>query len=261
MDSVLHKIFELEHKSNRDRARFLSRLFGIFSERIVSNWAKNPRCTYRDLGRPTIKSDIGSGSHTLDFTLQDRNTGKTYICEMKCEIEYLNFKHFVLTNSSHLVHHGKPAFEVFLQSANPDNRHTTFIGKKRIKTDGAILIWGSATPEGRSSVIEAQGFHDVISIEDICSDLINWECAGYVEVVEQLREWSNRLFDGLLGKEVTPSSDAIVSPLFRAAKSIRAPSSSSKNERKESNRTPEQEQVLHELADALGWPQQRKKID
>ena len=59
-------------------------------------WAKDDRAPYEDLGRPTIRSPEEARGHTLDFALKDRATGKVYVTEMKCEIEYLNFRYFIL---------------------------------------------------------------------------------------------------------------------------------------------------------------------
>src|SRR5690349_3332416 len=61
------------------RAKFLSRLFGIFSEEIVSLWAQDDRAPYRSLGRPTIKVVGTNRGHTLDFTLRERTTGKVFV--------------------------------------------------------------------------------------------------------------------------------------------------------------------------------------
>jgi hypothetical protein len=128
------------------RGKFLSRLFGIFSEEIVSLWAKDARAPYESLGRPTIKVEGDQRGHTLDFTLRDRSTGKVYVAEMKCEIEYENYKYFVLERVDQLAHHGKPAFAALLKAAERSEPQTVFVGGKPIGIDGAILIWGCATP-------------------------------------------------------------------------------------------------------------------
>lgn len=61
--------FERLFRSGNARAdKFMSRLFGIFSEDIVRCWAKDPQCPYEDLGRPTLKRPDEKRGYTLDFT-------------------------------------------------------------------------------------------------------------------------------------------------------------------------------------------------
>lgn len=260
MNRTLKNIFEPELSSCRVRAKFLSRVFGIFSENIVSIWASHERSAYQDLGRPTIRIEAGGQGHILDFTLRDRRTGKIYICEMKCEIEFQNFKYFVLESASQLDHHRKPAFEIFLKAARPENSLTTTVNREEIEADGAILIWGAVTPSGRNEVVSAKGLHDVISIEDICADLTKWECSRYADFVEERRAWCNRLFDGLLleqgGDHVNPvaTEAPLRAPVQRGSPNHAGIKASAKN-----GRTDEQERALKKMSDALGWPADSKQ--
>jgi hypothetical protein len=199
MSQLLHTIFKrTESSSDRARAKFLSRVFGIFSEQIVSIWTVDERAPYQNLGRPTIKTDDGRRPHTLDFALRERSTGKVYVSEMKCEIEYHNFRYFVLERVEQLKHHKKRAFEAFLRAARPSPGQSVYIGGKSLPTSGAILIWGAVTPGGRNTTIVSKGFHDVLSIDKICRDLALWKCARYAALIEQHQKWCNELFSGLL---------------------------------------------------------------
>ena len=183
------------------RAKFLSRVFGIFSEQIVSLWASDERAPYQNLGRPTLKSDHVRG-HTLDFALKDRSTGCNYVAEMKCEIEYQKFRYFVLERAEQLDHHKKPAFDAFLNAAaNPSNRKV-FVRGRQVQCHGAVLIWGSVTPEGRSAVMASKGFHDVLSVANICRDLSAWRHAEYAELLMERQAWCNDLFGELLQANV-----------------------------------------------------------
>ena len=203
MSQTFRDIFAVNTKADQDRAKFLSRLFGIFSERIVSIWAKNAQSPYEDLGRPTIQTPDGSKGSTLDFTLRHRVSQKIYVTEMKCEVEYKNFKFFVLEDVSQLAHHTKPAFDIFLRAASQSSDMSVKANGKIYKSDGAILIWGAASVEGKKRVREAKGFQDVLTIEDICADLANWNCAQYAALVTQRQEWCNRLFAGMLNAHAT----------------------------------------------------------
>ena len=201
MSQHFHSIFR-RAASPTARAKFLSRIFGIFSEEIVSLWARDDRAPYENLGRPTIKTPNDNRGHTLDFTLRERSSGNIYVAEMKCEIEYQNFKYFVLERVEQLEHHKKPAFDALLKTARSSPDQIAYVGGKSINTHGAILIWGSVTSEGRKAVMASKGFHDVLSIADICHDLSSWNHEGYRTLIAQRREWCNELFMGLLGQQL-----------------------------------------------------------
>ena len=44
-------------KGKSERDKFLSRVFGIFSDRIVEIWCQNPKAPFSNIGRPTIFYD------------------------------------------------------------------------------------------------------------------------------------------------------------------------------------------------------------
>jgi hypothetical protein len=180
------------------RAKFLSRVFGVFSEEVVELWAENSKAPYKNLGRPTLRRRGNDPTkHTIDFTLSDRNEA-VFIAEMKCEIEYQNFNFFVLKSDDQLNHHTKPAFEAFLQAARSPNDWRVFVKKREIPIQGAILIWGAATEDGKAQVKERRGFHDVLTIAEICRDLGKWNCEKFKGLVTDRRQWCNEMFDGLL---------------------------------------------------------------
>ncbi|MDC0136801.1 hypothetical protein OAI26_09215, partial [Sulfitobacter sp.] len=66
------------------------------------------------------------------------------------------------------------------------------------KINGAILVWGAVSSNAKSEVMDDKGFHDILSVEEICRDLVEWRNPEYLEMIEQYRVWSNRLFDGLI---------------------------------------------------------------
>jgi hypothetical protein len=73
-----------------------------------------------------------------------------------------------------------------------------FVNGQELQSHGAILIWGIATEDGRQAVSGAKGFHDVLTIADMVSDLNQWGYEPYRQFIEERREWANELFDGLL---------------------------------------------------------------
>jgi len=202
---MTHHFQSIFHRDEnlKPRAKFLSRVFGIFSEEIVSLWASDARAPYENLGRPTIKSLNDSRGYTLDFTLKERASGRIYIAEMKCEIEYQKFKYFVLEDAEQLAHHKKPAFDAFLKSTTPSADQVVYVNGKRVDVQGAILIWGSVSADGKKAVMASKGFHDILSVANICHDLISWNHDGYRALIVERREWCNDLFGSLLESQFT----------------------------------------------------------
>ena len=188
------------------RGKYLARVFGIFSEELVRIWSADPRAPYEDLGRPTLRMAGAESGSTLDFTLRSRDTGKVYVAEMKCEIEYQDYRYLVLSEPQQLAHHTKPAFAVFLAAAARSPDVHAYVSKKLVPIDGAILIWGATTPEGRTLVTARIGFAAVLTLGEIVKDLQSWESKPYYDLLAQRRQWSNELYDALLGN--VPRADA-----------------------------------------------------
>lgn len=185
------------------RGKYLSRVFGIFSEEIVRIWASDPRAAYEDLGRPTLRTDGEKSGSTLDFTFRSRETSKAYVAELKCEIEYQDYRYLVLAESHQLGHHSKPAFAALLAAAAKQPELRAYVGKKEIVIDGAILVWGAATPSGRALVSAEKGFFAVLTLAEIIADLQAWRSENYRALLEHRRAWSNEMYDALLGASRT----------------------------------------------------------
>lgn len=198
MSATFQEIFRAGHDPSR--AKFLSRVFGIFSEEIVRIWANHDGASYAELvpgARPTLKALGETRGHTLDFALRHKATGQVFVAEMKCEIEFQNFRYFVLDRAGQLDHHAKEAFRAFLAAAGDAPRPRAFVKGREVIYDGAILIWGSVTEAGRKAVMEHAGLHDVLSVEQICQDLVSWRSRRYAELLEKRLRWSRELFEGL----------------------------------------------------------------
>ncbi|MDN5331718.1 MAG: hypothetical protein PWP45_943 [Tepidanaerobacteraceae bacterium] len=195
MTIQFEKIFRTEDPM---RDKFLSRFFGLFNEEVVRYWCSCPEAPYEDLGRPTLYAPGEARGHTLDFTLRHRETGKVFVAEMKCELEFENYRYLRLNGAWQLKHHQQKAFLKFLHLAKQPEVYKVRVGGRQVLVDGAVLIWGAITPEGRKAVIEEYGFADVLSIEAMVSDLRKWKPAAWVEKISQLKRWSNELFDCLV---------------------------------------------------------------
>jgi len=189
--------FESIFKSNSPkRDKYLSRLFGIFNEEVIRIWAKHPDSPYEDLGRPTLRRHEKERGYTLDFTLKDNNN-KIYICEMKCLLEYQNYKFLRLNNPDLLNIHKGPAFSYFLDSAIDPHLFSVHVSGNLIEPDGCILIWGAVTETGRNLTKEKFHLHDVLSVENAIQDLQRWDSYEWYSLINGFKKWSNDLFDFL----------------------------------------------------------------
>lgn len=204
------------------RGRFLSRLFGIFSEEIVKIWCENNKSPYKNIGRPTLITSDGN-YYVLDFTFVDKENNK-FIVEMKSEIQYENYKYMVLDpdkNVDYLSHHlKKRAFKLFV---NKSWVMLKIKGKEVVDEEkfGTILIWGSL--EERFSITssmpssEEQEFLNnmnskwknmykefnnvdrILSVEHMINNLIEWKDENYLDFVKKYQDHSNELFNNLKG--------------------------------------------------------------
>ena len=147
---------------------------------------------------------------TLDFTLRDKASKKTYVAEMKCEIEYENFRYFVLTSPEQLKRYmKKPAFRSFLRAACEPSAARVTVPRSSVRlpvaVDGAILVWGAATPMGCADVREKFKLADVLTVESMVDDLTRSHDEAYVAMLEDRRKWLNEMFDGLAAGEPSRS--------------------------------------------------------
>lgn len=187
----------LFRSANSPRDKFLSRLFGIFNEEIVRCWCRDNQSPYRNLGRPTIKPAGKPRGYTLDFALESKSDNRVYIGEMKCELEYENYRYLTLESAAQLDHHGKEAFRLFLDVAKNPSQHIITIGGKPTSISGSILVWGRYTEIGHANVMAHYGLHEILSLENIIADLVLWQNKDFVELLDKYQTWTNGLFSGL----------------------------------------------------------------
>ena len=82
-----------------------------------------------------------------------------------------------------------------LPQRNPAE-YQVFVSSKAIQADGGVLIWGAATPEGRSAAV-ARGITEVLTAEEMLEDLHVWQPTPWQHFIAQRRQWANELFDYL----------------------------------------------------------------
>lgn len=193
--SSMERLFRREEPR---RGAYLSRLFAFFSEEIVRHWAACDQAPFRDVGRPVVWDEAGT-YHVLDFTLERKSDGVRFVTEMKCEIEYENYKYLTLRDATEIEHHvAGAAFQKLLRLAQDPKAHPVTIGGKEQDVAGSILVWGVLTPEGRQAAIERFGFADVLGVDDILQDLAEWQPKEWAQWVATRRRWSDELFDWLV---------------------------------------------------------------
>jgi hypothetical protein len=205
MTDVFERFFR---SSEPARDKYLSRLFSLFSEQVVRAWCACPEAPYEDLGRPTLYEPGQTRGHTLDFTLRHRDSGRKYVAELKCELEYEGYRYLRLTSTDQLRHHTSPAFGKFLRAASiPKALDVRYKGRQEW-VDGAILIWGAVAQQGREAVMRDYAFADVLSVEAMLVDLSAWAPVDWTELVSHHRTWTDELFDLLAGTRISPGSAA-----------------------------------------------------
>lgn len=183
---------------NAARDNFRSRLFAMVSEEIVRAWGSNDQAPYRDVGRPTLWR--GSKYFTLDFTLERRGDGKLFAAEQKAELAWASYSQLRLVSAEQVASHiGKPAFDWFLDLARSPDSSIAKLRARPVGIDGAILVWGAITEEGRNDAMSKFGFADVLSLEAMLADLRVWRDPSWHARIGELREWTNGLLDELLG--------------------------------------------------------------
>lgn len=77
-----------------------------------------------------------------------------------------------------------------------DARRDKFLSP--VQVHGTVLVWGATDPGGCMAVQEECGFRDVLSVEAMLDDMHQWAPPHWTERVNQLRYWSNALYEALL---------------------------------------------------------------
>ena len=179
-----------------EKGSFLSRVFGIFNEEIIRIWARDYRSPYNNHEKRPTLYDLDNKPHTLDFLFE--KDGKFYVSEMKCEIQYNNYRYWRLESSKQLEHHKKNAFKLFLKIAK-DPMAVPVKAGDAVVTSGAILVWGAAYDHGIKSVSEEFGFSDILTVENCMRDLVQWSNTEYIDLLEAYESWCGALFNALKG--------------------------------------------------------------
>jgi hypothetical protein len=180
-----------------EKGSFLSRVFGIFNEEIIRIWARDSRSPYNiHEHRPTLYEN--KKRYTLDFLLE--KNGDLFVSEMKCEIQYQNYRYWRLNSTRQLEHHRKKrAFELFLNISQDPSSVLVKAGEA-VKIKGTVLVWGAATDQGVAEVTREFGISDVLTVESCIKDLSTWGNQEYESFLCAREQWLASLFTRLRGK-------------------------------------------------------------
>jgi hypothetical protein len=189
---------DIFNKENPKRDKFLSRVFGIFSEEIASIWFDSSQSTYKNLGRPTVYGiSLDERRYTLDFALEEKEGKRIYIAEMKCELEYQNYKYLELNKYEQLDHHTGEAFNRFISFASNPKKYKVNVSGKPVIAHGSVLIWGAITQKGKEDVIRKTNIYDVLSLEEMMNDLLHNNEDRFNKLLDTRKEWCTYLFEKL----------------------------------------------------------------
>jgi hypothetical protein len=188
---------ELFRTENSIRHKFLSRLFGLFSENLVRIWCRTAHSPYEDLRRPVLTRVGTDKGYALDFTLRSKQTSKTYIAEPKSWMEYENYRYLTLFSSTQLYSMGNTAFEVFLEMARQPSLYPVRVNGNPVSLSGSILIWGRVHRDSIEQIKADTGIADLISQENTIGQLVQSGNEEFTSFIQERARWSSELFQSL----------------------------------------------------------------
>jgi hypothetical protein len=161
--------------SDRAKANFLSRFFGIFYEGLMEDCFKSKG--YVSEGRPSVYDKHGKYQNiTFDYTVTKDN--KMYLVEAKCWIAYQDFKYFELTHDilQSKWQYYKETFKFFLELGSmnrPSDKYKFYCDGKEdyFQPDGKILIWAKVNKKEVGKIREAYNLTNIFPIEDMIMEM------------------------------------------------------------------------------------------
>jgi hypothetical protein len=194
---ILQNLF---NRQGSRRDNFNARLLGTFSEDIVRCWCSHPNAQYKFLGRPTLKKRNDSRGWTLDFLFCDQQD-RRYVGELKCWPAFERGKFLVLRKVEQFkyLEETSQAFGHFLKMAeNPSEYGVTIPGDKKPQpVSGCILVWAAFTDEGRNAVMQKFCMKDVLSLQKMIEQLVEWNKQEFSKLLQTRQDWCASLFNAL----------------------------------------------------------------
>jgi hypothetical protein len=189
---------------DKEGSSFIAKMLGIFSENLIDFWTANENCKYKNLGRPDIFDKSGNKLAQLDFTLQNKITGKCFIVEQKNLVAYNNGRIRNMTNEGSFIKSFEswsktkskhtPAWNIFL---GPLNEYKVQVRGKPLSEFGKILIWSKVDVQNKSILCSKLSLDEILSLEQIHNELISWNDNIYIEWLNKRIDWTKELFNQL----------------------------------------------------------------
>lgn len=178
-----------------ERSRFLDGLFSLFAREVVHCWATDDHAAYADLGKPTLKQMGGARGSPLDFAFQEKRRKHTFGVVLYCDPTGDG----ALKDANQITALGATrTFAAFLDAAAQPSAYSLTVGGADYPLVGSILIWSSLESKKTRAVIrKTYAFHDILSVEDMIRDLIEWKNRDYQMLLDRRAAWCYDFFRGL----------------------------------------------------------------
>jgi hypothetical protein len=204
--------------SDKKKANYFSRIFGVFYEGLIEFCWESKR--YKSIGRPSVYKN-GKHLKTFDYTLEKKD-GTKLVAEAKCWLAFEDFYYTELTTDLvkyDLLDKKDASALQFILELGKDTEYNDYTFKYSDKnTDkkipftpgGKALIWARVAKNEKIKIKKEFGFSEVFSIEEIIKDMVKKIKSDKIKgkefrkYVRDRKKWANELFDSLMGeKKVT----------------------------------------------------------
>ncbi len=178
-----------------ERSRFLDGLFSLFAREVVHCWATDDHAPFVDLGKPILRQPGGARGSPLDFAFQERRRKHAYGVVLYCDPTGDG----PLKDASQITAlSATRTFAAFLDAAAQPSAYSLSVGGADHPLVGSILIWSSLeSKKTRATIRKTYAFHDILSVEDIIRDLIEWRNRDYQMLLDRRAAWCYDFFRGL----------------------------------------------------------------
>ncbi|MBZ0300202.1 MAG: hypothetical protein K8J31_10690 [Anaerolineae bacterium] len=182
----------LFHPTDPDRSRFLNGLFNLFARDVIRCWTTDPQCAYTNLGKPTLRQTGAARGSPLDFAFQERRKQQVFAVVMLSD----PLDNTPLKDPAQIeAFRSTRTFAAFLEAAQKPADFTLGIGSSEYPAAGSILIWSSFESKKTRAVIrKTYAFQDVLSLEDIVRDLIQWQNRDFQMLLDRRAAWCYDFF-------------------------------------------------------------------
>ena len=175
---------------NPERNHFTISVFNLFSQEIVECWVQDSHSPFTDRGKGSLRKSGASRGIGLDLAVEYRK--QVYGMLLRCDLEADK----PLTNPAQIVQDTK-SFKLLLDAAATPTKYTVLIDSKKHDLGGVILVWSSVDEKAVRAARRQYALADILSLEQIISDLIAWGNRDFQMLLDRRVAWSHDLFKAL----------------------------------------------------------------